>query len=265
MCQTRRSNSSTGQSYACTWTSCGKQTVTAPVVGRVGQHAHRAHQRRGELLGPPDPVEVGRDRAERVVDGEVAGVRLLELLQQRRGGAVRERVGGQQQHGQPVDRRQRGAGQHVRRAGPDAGGDDPGLAALLHPRVRDGGVHHRLLVAAEHVRQQLGLLELGLEQRLPDAGDVAVAEDAEAAGEELLLDPVGLAVLGAEEVDRRLRDGHPHGLGHQESSLAVSRGSTSWSAHVLRIQVWSGWSVISQARPPCAAASGWGGPAITFR
>ncbi len=53
-------------------------------------------------------------------------------------------------------------------------------------------MHHGLLVAAQDVGQRVGLLQLGLEQRLADAGDVAVAEDPETAGEELLLLAVGL-------------------------------------------------------------------------
>ncbi len=47
-------------------------------------------------------------------------------------------------------------------------------------------------------------------QRLADAGDVAVAEDAEAAAEEALLDAVALDVLGGEEPDERLCSREPH-------------------------------------------------------
>ena len=65
---------------------------------------------------------------------------------------------------------------------------------------------HRLLVAREHV----GHLVARLEQRLTDAGDVAVAEDAEAAGDQPLLDPVALGVLVRQEADERLADGEPH-------------------------------------------------------
>ena len=115
-------------------------------------------------------------------------------------------------------------------------------------------MHHGLLVAAEDVGQELGLRELGLEQRLPDAGHVAVAEDAEAAGEQLLLDAVALGVLGPEEADEGLGDGETDGLAHD---WPARRGSTCWSAHVARIQAWSGWSVIFQARSP--------GPAMTLR
>ncbi len=48
---------------------------------RVGQHAHRVQQRRGQLLRAPDPVEVLRDRAEGVVHGDVARGRALQFLQ----------------------------------------------------------------------------------------------------------------------------------------------------------------------------------------
>ncbi len=76
-------------------------------------------------------------------------------------------------------------------------------------------MHHGLLVAPEHVGQQLGLGELGLEQRLPDARDVAVPEDAEAAGEEFPLDAVALGVLRAEETHERLGDGEADSVGHR--------------------------------------------------
>ena len=234
-------------------------------LGRVGEHPHGAQQGGRQLLGAPDPVEVARDGTEAVVDRDVPGVGLLQLLQQRRGAPVGERVGRHQQHRQPVDGGERGPGHHVGRAGADAGGDDVGLQPVLHPGVGDGAVHHGLLVAAQDVRQGLGLLELGLQQGLAEACDVAVAEDAEAAGEQLLLDAVGLGVLGAEEPDHRLGDGEGDGrcgrAGHGAQPLfgaAVSRGSTSWSAQVPRTQVWSGWSEIFQARSA-------EGPAITFR
>ena len=83
-------------------------------LGRVGEHPHRRQQGRRQLLGPPDPVEVARHRPERVVDRHVTGVRRLELLQHRGRAAGREGVGGEQQHREPVDRRQRGTGDHVR-------------------------------------------------------------------------------------------------------------------------------------------------------
>ncbi len=81
-------------------------------------------------------------------------------------------------------------------------------------------MHAALLVADQHVRQVgcVGVavqpLQLGLQQGLTQPGDVAVTEDAEAAGEELLLDPVPLGILMGEEPDHRLSDGEPYGLGH---------------------------------------------------
>jgi hypothetical protein len=64
---------------------------------------------------------------------------------------------------------------------------------------------HRLLVARRHVAQDVRVLL----QRLPDARQVAVAEDAEAAREEARPLPVALDVLGGEEPDQRLRDRQP--------------------------------------------------------
>ncbi len=65
---------------------------------------------------------------------------------------------------------------------------------------------HRLLVAGLVEGQRVGVLL----QRLPDAGDVAVAEDAEAAGEEAVALAVALDALGGEEADEGLGDGQPH-------------------------------------------------------
>ena len=65
---------------------------------------------------------------------------------------------------------------------------------------------HRLLVAREHV----GHVVARLEQGLADAGDVAVAEDAEAAGDQPLLYPVALGVLVGQEPDQGLGDGQSH-------------------------------------------------------
>ena len=77
-------------------------------------------------------------------------------------------------------------------------------------------VHHRLLVAAQHISQRglgagLCRLDLGLQQRLTHAGHVAVTEDAEAAGEELAAFAVAFDVLVGQEPDRGLGDGEPHG------------------------------------------------------
>ena len=67
-------------------------------------------------------------------------------------------------------------------------------------------VHHRLLVAAQHISQSwfgaclLGL-ELGLQQRLAHPCHVAVPEDAEAAREELAALAVAFDVLVGQEAN----------------------------------------------------------------
>ena len=109
---------------------------------------------------------------------------------------------------------------------------------------------HALLVAGEVVRH----LVAALEQRLPDAGDVAVPEDPEAAGDEALLHAVALGVLDGEEAHQRLchRESHACLL----AAVSGRRGSSSWSAHESRIQACWGSSTKFQARSV---------PAITFR
>ena len=89
---------------------------------------------------------------------------------------------------------------------------------VAHPGVAGRGVHHGLLVAGLVVAQRAGVAQLGLQQRLAEPGHVAVAEDAEAAGEEPVLDAVPLAALRGQEPDQRLGDGEPHRV------IAVHRG-----------------------------------------
>ncbi len=97
-------------------------------------------------------------------------------------------------------------------------------------------MHHPLLAARLVVGQQLGALV----ERLADSGDVAVAEDAEAAAEEPLLDPVALNVLGREEPDQRLC-----GRESQSSALIASSScSSSASSRPPAIRrTSSGWSI----------------------
>ena len=123
--------------------------------------------------------------------------------------------------------------------------------------VADGRVDHGLLVAGEVVGQVRAAVQLGLQQRLADAGDVAVAEDAEAPGDQPLLAAVALGVLGGQEPDERLRDGEPDGHACLLGWVSGSRGSSSWCSQVPRIQACSGSSVKRHARSP--------GPAMTLR
>ena len=95
-----------------------------------------------------------------------------------------------------------------------------------------------------------------LVQRLPEPGHVAVAEDAEAAGEEALAHAVALDVLRAEEADEGLGDGQSHAvlLG---APVNGSRGSRACPSHVARIHACAGSSLNRHARSPA--------PAITLR
>ncbi len=80
------------------------------------------------------------------------------------------------------------------------GGQPVGL-----PGVADRGVHHGLFVAALVVRHRVGVLQ----QRLADAGDVAVAEDAPGGADEPLPHAVAFGVLGGQEAYERLGDRQP--------------------------------------------------------
>ena len=93
--------------------------MTAPVSAWFDEDAHRLQRRRDHLLRPPDAVEVARDRAEAVVDRDVARGRILELLEHRVGPPRGEDVAGKQEHRQAVDGRERRAGDHVGRPRPD--------------------------------------------------------------------------------------------------------------------------------------------------
>lgn len=65
-------------------------------VLRIGQHLHGALQGRDDLLRPGDPVEITRDRAERIVGGNRAIAEILDLLQHGVGSAVGKYVAGQE-------------------------------------------------------------------------------------------------------------------------------------------------------------------------
>src|SRR5947209_6012920 len=73
-------------------------------------------------------------------------------------------------------------------------------------------MHHRLLVSRLVVGEEIRMLV----QRLPDARDVAVSEDPEAALEEAPLHPVPLDVLSGEKPDQRLGCSE---AGHERNSL----------------------------------------------
>ena len=122
--------------------------------GRVGQHGHRPLQRRHDLLGPGDAVEVARDRAEAVVGRDRAVAEILDLLQHRVGAAVGEDVARQQQHRQAVDMGERRAAVTMLVApGPIEVVQAIMRAAPHRLGIGDGAMGHGLLVVGAEGRQ----------------------------------------------------------------------------------------------------------------
>ena len=203
---------------------------------RVGQDAHAVQERGDQLLGTIDAVEEARDGTERIVDGHVERGRILELLEDRVRDAGRELVGGEDEDGQAVGRRRRSAGHHVQRAGADRRGRHPGLQAVRRLGECRSRVDGPLLVAGHDVGHRvlaLGGRDLVLQQGLADAGNVTVAEDAEGAGNEAVLDAVTLGVLVGQEANDCLCDRQAHGslvgfFAHGESSRVFL--TCSWAA-----------------------------------
>ncbi len=230
----------------------------------VGEHPHGLEGGGDQRLRPVHAVEVAGDGPQRVVDRHVARAGDFELLEDGVGGAGGEGVAGEQEHREAVDGGQRRAGGEVGGAGADGGGDGVRGEPVALPGVADGGVHHGLFVAALEVGQRA----FGLQERLADARDVAVAEDAPAGADEPAALPVPLGVLVGEELHQGLRDGAAAGRtsgrggGHRAApdgaAYSGSRGSAGCSGQVARSHAWSGWSRISQARSSP-------GPAMTLR
>ncbi len=204
--------------------------VTAPVSAGVGQHAHRGEGDRVQLLGALHAVEEPREGPERVVDGEADVPRLLELLQYGVGHTCRECVTGEQERRHAVGRCKSGTREHVRGTGADRGGRGECRPAAVHACVPDGLMHHGLLIPRLIIGHQIGLIHVELFERLTDAGDVPVAENAEHAGDGPLTQIPIHGPLVAEEPDQRLADRHPlrrHQRAPSLSSIYGRRGSTS--------------------------------------
>ena len=159
-----------------------------PALGRIGHRGEGARQGGEELLGAGDAVEVTAHRPEAVVRAHRAVPEVLDLLEHRIGGAVREHVARQQQEREPVHVRGGGGGHQVGGTGADGGGHGHRAAPVRRLGEGDGGVGHALLVVAAPRRQAVA----GCRQRLAEAGHVAVAEDGPYAGDEgnLRLDPL---------------------------------------------------------------------------
>jgi hypothetical protein len=179
-------------------------------VDRVHEHPHGRRERGEKLLGTGDAVEEPGHRAEGVVDAGVGLDRVLQLLKDRSLTARRVDVARQQQDGQPVDRCQSGAGDHVERAGADGRGDGQDGTSLGGLGESAGDVHQPLLVAALDERQIVGVLV----QRLSESGDVAVAEDPQRSGDQATAVAVRDAVLPRQVEDQ--------GLGRCEAQRAAA-------------------------------------------
>ena len=205
-----------------------------PGLGLVDEHAHGLERGRDQLLGPLDPVEVARHRLEAVVHRGVPAPGHLQLLEDGIRATGGEHVAGEEEHGQAVDGGKRRPGHHVGRPRADRARADERTEAVSHPGVAGGRVDHRLLVPGLEVREQLGALV----QRFADPGDVAVAEDAEAAAEEAVLDAVALHDLLREEADESLRSRQPHATPSRSSASSCSSSASSRPPAIWRTSSW---------------------------
>ena len=196
----------------------GQGDERRPALGRVGQHRDRLRQRGNQLLRLDDAVPVAGHGPEGIVHADAGVVEMLDLLEHGIGQAVDEGIARQQQHRQPVRMGDAGRGDHVGGARPDGTGGDHDLAAALGLGEGDRGERHRLLVLAAPGRK---LLLHGLE-RLAQAGDVAMAEDGEHAGEQRRVLAIDYGALGDQVLDQGLGHGETNGLHRAASSRKVA-------------------------------------------
>src|SRR5205807_2215754 len=96
------------------------------------------------------------------------------------------------------------------------------LQPVAHLGERRRGMHHRLLVARHDEAQAIARGE----ERFAEPGDVAVAEDAEHAGEHRLRPAVARAALRDQEFHERLTDGQAAGS-HVHPPCEATNASTS--------------------------------------
>ena len=178
-----------------------------PAFRRVGHHPHRAGQRAQQMLGPRDAVEIAHHGAETVIRADRAVTEILDLLQHRIGAAVGIDIARDQQQRQPVHMGDRGGGDHVRGARPDAGRHGLRAPAPMPLGKGDGGMGHGLLVLPAPCRQGVARLL----QRLPQPRHVAMPEDRPDPVDEPL--PL-LGHLHRQPAHHRLRRGQPHRLTH---------------------------------------------------
>ena len=162
-------------------------SVTAPVSAGEVSTRIASGSADDELLGPVDAIPVARHRLEAVVDGHVLRLRRLELLQHRMpaGGAAKMSPGSSS------------TGSAV-----DGGAAAAPVTMFVAPGPIERGARERAAagcvilanaaavctIACSLRAQVVTAVDAGrLQQRLADAGHVAVTEDAEDAGKERLL------------------------------------------------------------------------------
>ncbi len=176
-------------------------------IDRVGQDPERPDEGRDQLLRTGDPVEVARDRPERIVHADVALDRVLDLLEHGIRGPVGEVVARQEQDRDPVHRGRGRPGDHVQGTRTDrrGTGKGPQPVALLGEGGRD--VDLGLLVLGPVERHLQGAAELL--EGLAQPGHVAVPEDAPETCDEPVLPTIPLDLLGGTEADDCLSHGQP--------------------------------------------------------
>ena len=176
-----------------------------PALRRIGQHRDRSVQRRHDLLGARDAVEIPRHGTEAVVGAHRSVAEVLDLLQNRIGPAVGEDVARYQQNRQAVDMRHRRRCDHVGRAGADRGCAGHHALAARGFGEGDRGMGHRLFVVGAVGGESVAR---GVE-RFAHARHVAVAENREHALEQALFQAVDFDSLSAQEANHRLSGGQP--------------------------------------------------------
>ena len=189
--------------------------------GGIGEHAERLRQTAQQLFRARDPVPIAGHRTKTVVGRDRGVVEIFDLLQHRIGSAAREHIAGQQQHGQPIDVRQRRRGHHVGRARADRSGARHELTPLHRFGIGDCRVRHRLFVVRTMRRQYVA--HAG--QRFAEPRDVTVAEDREHARNQRHGRTVEHGLLGDEVSHQRLAHREAYRLcGHDQ--LRASRQLT---------------------------------------
>ena len=132
-----------------------------------------------------DPVPVATETALKTVVQPVGWIaEMLELLQHRVGEAGGVGIAAQHEHRQAVGVGESGRGVEIGRAGTGGRGAEHETPAQVIFGVGGGGKAHALLVLAAIKRQHVPVIV----ERFAEAGDVAMAENAEAAAAKALAD-----------------------------------------------------------------------------